>query len=148
MSAQNYSRLWLHLMWGTKNREKKIPKEVRIALSEYMYQIAGYRNFEMKANYVGSDHVHCLLDLPPNRTVEDAVRFFQQGTASWVNKHSLIRPNFSWSEEYGAFSVSQSKIEETVHYILTQKAFHRNRSFDTEYREFIRAYQLKYQKAS
>jgi len=148
MAEQMYSRCWLHLMWGTDGMEKIIPKDVRIALSEYLYQIAEYKNMDMKANYVSADHVHCLLDLPANRTAQDAVALFKQGTAIWVNKHGLVRPNFRWEDEYGAFSVSQSRLEETIQYILAQKEFHRNRSFETEYREFIRAYKLKYQKAS
>lgn len=148
MAEQIYSRCWLHLMWGTHGMDKIIPKDVRMALSEYLYQIAEYKHIDMKANYVSSDHVHCLLDLPAHRTAEDVVALFRQGTANWVNKHGLMRPNFRWSDEYGAFSVSQSRLEETIQYILAQKEFHRNRSFETEYREFIRAYKLKYQKAS
>lgn len=143
MAIQSYSRCWLHLIWGTYRGERVLPREVRIALSEYFYQYAKSKRVYMPGNYVNADHVHCLVDLPAAYTVEQLVELLQTRSREWINRHRLISETFRWSKGFGAFSVSQSKVKETLAYILQQDAIHRGKSFPAEYREFIRAYRLK-----
>jgi REP element-mobilizing transposase RayT len=64
MSLHSYSRCWLHLIWGTLNREKLLPKEAAARVSRYLTEYAEGKGFYMKINYVNADHVHALIDLP------------------------------------------------------------------------------------
>jgi putative transposase len=45
--------------------------------------------------------------------------------------------NFHWQNGYGAFSVSQSGIEDVRDYIRRQREHHRVLTFQDEYRKFL-----------
>lgn len=52
---------------------------------------------------------------------------------------------FHWQEGYGAFSVSQSDIDRVHRYILNQESHHKKRTFQDEFREFLRKYEVDYE---
>jgi hypothetical protein len=64
MSVHSYSRCWLHLIWGTLNREKLLNKAAAARVSGYLTEHAEKDRICMKINYVNADHVHALIDLP------------------------------------------------------------------------------------
>ena len=92
--------------------------------------------------YVNSDHLHFLIDLQTNRTIEDVVHLFKGSSSNWINKSNLIYEKLAWGRGYGAFSVSHSSLEKVVDYIKNQQEHHRSRSFTEEYEEFIKKYEL------
>ena len=94
----------------------------------------------MKINYVNPDHVHTLIDLPTNMTVEDVVRLIKGESSFWINKGVGFK--LAWGKGYGTFSVSESNIDKLVKYIMNQEEHHRKKSFTEEYEEFLRAYNL------
>src|SRR5207248_5695201 len=63
--SHSYSSNRIHLIFSTKNREKRLPKELQTKLWPYMAGIA--RNHGFEAIKVGGveDHTHALLLLPP-----------------------------------------------------------------------------------
>lgn len=91
----------------------------------------------MKANYVNSDHVHTVVDLPTNKTVEDVARLLKRESSSWINNNVGFK--FAWGSGYAAFSVSESIIYKVVKYIINQEEHHQNQSFTEEYDTFLRA---------
>jgi len=50
--------------------------------------------------------------------------------------------HFSWQRGYGAFTVSQSNVEEVRHYIARQKEHHQRISFRDEFIEFLKVNEL------
>ena len=70
MSVHSYSRCWLHLIWETLNREELLNKEAAARLSRYLTEYADTKHVYMKINYVNADHVHALVDLPTNLSIE------------------------------------------------------------------------------
>ena len=65
MSTHSYTRVWLHLIWGTLDREKLLlSREARCAVSRFLHEYAQEKEIYMKINYVNPDHVHSLIDLP------------------------------------------------------------------------------------
>ena len=40
MSLHSYSKVWLHLIWSTHNKEKVLFGEVRKTISDYLYEYA------------------------------------------------------------------------------------------------------------
>lgn len=63
MSVHSYSRCWMHLIGGTLNREKLLPKDAAARVSRYFSEYAKTKKVYMKINYVKADHVHALIDL-------------------------------------------------------------------------------------
>ena len=141
MSVRSFTKIWLNIIWGTKNCKKSlVDKEFRKRISKHLLENSKQKGIYMKVNYVNSDHVHALIDLPTNMTVEDVARLIKGESSSWINKK--VEFKFAWSTGYGAFSVSESNLDKLVKYIMNQDEHHRTKSFTEEYDAFLRAYNV------
>ena len=81
VSVHSYSRCSIHLIWGTLNREKLLNKEAAARLSRYLTENADTKGVYMKINYVNADHVHALVDLPTNLSIEELIQL-RNGSSS------------------------------------------------------------------
>ena len=144
MSLHSYSKCWIHIIFGTLNRDKVFSKQARIALSDHFYEYSKEKNIYMKINYINSDHAHLLIDLLTTLSVEEALQLYKGSSSYWINKSSLLKTKFRWGRGYGAFSVSASSVSRICNYISNQEEHHKIRSFTDEYREFIEKYGVKY----
>ncbi len=98
----------------------------------------------MKINYVNADHVHTLVDLPTNFSVEECVKLLKGSSSYYINKNRVVRNKFSWGKGYGSFSVSASQLDNVVNYIKGQEEHHRRKSFTEEYQLFIKKYGIEF----
>ena len=145
MSLHSYSKCWIHMIWGTLDREKIIgDKETQRKLANYFYDYSRKKNIFMKCNYVNSDHVHALIDIPTSSSLEEVFKLFKGSSSHWITENNLIDRKFSWGRGYGAFSVSESNVEKVIKYIEGQEEHHRKKSFTEEYKGFIKVYGLRY----
>lgn len=142
MSVHAYHRCWVHLVWSTCKRRKILPVETRKRVSRFLYQYAESRDILMKINYVNADHVHALIDLSPDKSIQDIVKLLKGSSSHWINKNRIIEEKFSWGRGYGAFSVSQSNTSIVVHYIENQKIHHLKKNFSDEFESFLSANNL------
>lgn len=139
MSIRSYTKIWLHLVWEAYNHDNWIPdRELRKQLSKYYYMYSAEKNIYMKINYVNADHVHAVIDLPTNITIESVFHLYKGSSSNWLNKR--VNYKFSWSKGYAAFSVSESQLDNVVKYIRNQEEHHRKRNFTKEYEEFLKKY--------
>ena len=51
MALHSYSRCWVHLIWGTLNREKVLNKEAAARVSHSLHEYAETKSLYMKINY-------------------------------------------------------------------------------------------------
>ncbi len=142
MSLHSYSRCWLHVVWGTLNRERLLARDAAVAVSQFLGQYAASKSLYLKINFVNADHVHALVDLPTGQTIEQVVQWLKGSSSHWINEQNLVPGKFAWGRGYGAFSVSQSAVDEVARYIAGQEEHHRVRTFAEEYEKFARAYGL------
>jgi putative transposase len=145
MSVHSYSRCWIHLIWGTLNREKLLNKQAAARLSRYLTEYADTKGVYMKVNYVNADHVPTLVDLPTNLSIEELIQLLKGSSSHWVNANNLLAGKFGWGRGYGAFSVSESNVAQVAAYIAGQEQHHRVRTFAEELREFIERHGLHWQ---
>ena len=147
MSLHTYSKCWLHLIWNTLNKEPVLMnKEIRKQISKHFYEYSSSKNIYMKVNYINPEHVHAIIDLPTNYSVEEVFKLFKGESSYWINDNKLLNRKFHWGRGYAAFSVSESNLDKVVKYIINQEEHHRKKSFTEEYEAFIKAYGLKYLK--
>ncbi len=144
MSLHSYSRVWLHLVWGTLERRPLLTKPAASRLSSYLTSYSQEKGIYMKINYVNPEHVHTTIYLPTSKTIEDAVQLFKGSSSHWVNENNLVSGKFAWGRGYGAFSVSESNVDEVAKYIASQEEHHRKKSFAEELRLFVKRYGLKW----
>jgi putative transposase len=144
MSVHSYSRCWLHLIWGTLNRERVLNKAAAARVSRALTEYAESKGIYMKINHVNVDHVHVLVDLSTGLSIEKVVQLLKGSSSHWINSNNLITGKFAWGRGYGAFSVSHSNVDVVSRYIADQEEHHRVRTFAEELREFIDRHGLRW----
>jgi len=85
------------------------------------------------------DHVHVLAKLRPDRSLSDVLRDLKANASGRM--HDVFRDirDFSWQRGYGAFTVSQSNVDDVGKYIARQKEHHKKVSFRDEFIQFLKA---------
>ena len=89
-----------------------------------------------------SDHVHMLINLPPNVPTSDALRFIKANSSRWM-RDKWKKP-FAWQLGYAAFSVSKSNAPQVLKYIANQEEHHRRVAFTDELVDFLRKHEIDY----
>jgi putative transposase len=146
MSLHSYSRVWLHLVWATLERRPLLAKPAAMKLSGYLTDYAKQKSIYLKINFVNADHVHALIDLPTNLSIEEVMQLFKGGSSHWINESNLVTDKFGWGRGYGVFSVSESGVAEVCAYIANQEEHHRKRNFVEELKLFVERYGLEWRK--
>lgn len=112
-------------------------------VSIYLRHYAQEKGILMRSNYVNADHVHALLDLPTNLTIEELVQLLKGSSSHWINSTNLLNCKFAWGRGYAAFSVSESNFNAVASYIETQKEHHRTKTFADEFNDFAERHGLR-----
>lgn len=133
-----FVKVWIHFVWSTKNREPYLTDEIRQKVFQHIRENAKAK--EIYLDFIGGhvDHVHCLVSLGTNQTIEKIMQLIKGESSFWINKHHLSKTKFAWQDEYFAVSVSESVLESVRKYIANQKEHHRTKSFDEEFRGFMK----------
>ena len=88
--------------------------------------------------------VHLAVRLSRTLAVADLVKEVKTASSKWLKAQDLGFAHFHWQQGYGAFSVGMSQRETLLHYIDTQAEHHRMRTFQDEYRDFLKKYGIDY----
>lgn len=131
----------VHIIFGTRNRERTIPLALQTRLWSYVAGIG--RNHSIPVLGIGGmdDHVHILAALPPTIALSKAVQLLKANSSRWMNEQAK---GFAWQKGYGVFGVSTSNFEKTMEYIANQEAHHRRRDFRQEFLEFLKKNNVDY----
>ena len=142
--AHSYSSCLYHFVFSTRRREKIIDLQWLDRLWEYMGGIA--RTDGMNALCVGGteNHSHLLLLMPPTIAPAKGIQIIKGNSSKWVNETIRPRWDFSWQEGYGVFTIGYSQIEKTRNYIMGQREHHRIKTFEEEYRAFLKKHMIEY----
>ncbi len=138
VSLHSYSRCWIHLIWGTLDREKMLSKDAAERVSRFLSEYAKTKSIYMRINHVNADHVHALVDLATGVSIEELMQLLKGSSSHWINENNLVAGKFAWGRGYGAFSVSESNVDQVVAYIAGQHEHHRVRTFAEEFQEFAK----------
>ncbi len=142
--AQSLARILVHLIFSSKNWEASLHEDVRPELHKYLATIL--KEFDPPAILIGSveDHVHILFSHFKNHALIKMVEELKKDSSKWIKTKGEHYIGFYWQNGYGAFSVSQSNANEVGRYIANQAEHHRRKTFQDEYREFLRKYEMPY----
>lgn len=144
MSIHSYSRVWLHLVWSTLERRPMFTSSSAPKVSAFLHDYAKQKGVYMKINFVNPDHVHALIDLPTNFSIEEVMQLFKGSSSHWINEQNLVPGKFGWGRGYGVFSVSESNVTDVADYIAKQEEHHRKRSFAEELKLFVERHGLEW----
>lgn len=131
-------KIWIHLIWATKNRENLITKDLKPKLIEHIRSNAKQKEIWLDSVNCIGDHIHLLISLGSEQTISKVVMLIKGESSFWVNKSKLILGKFEWQDEYMAYSVSDSVVQRVRNYISNQEEHHRVKSFGEECDEFLK----------
>ena len=142
-----YSSNRIHVIFSTKQRQKRLREDIQPKLWAYIAGIA--RNHKLEAIEIGGaeDHCHALILLPAPIPLSKAVQTMKGCSSKWLNDTGAAGANFAWQEGYGAFSVSASQTDGVIEYIKSQPEHHKKRNYEEEFLEFLKRYGINYDPA-
>ncbi|HEX7723876.1 MAG TPA: IS200/IS605 family transposase [Pyrinomonadaceae bacterium] len=142
--SDSFTNLLYHIVFSTKDRRPLITPEYELRLYDYIggtLRRAGGISLELNGT---EDHLHLLAKLRPDRAVSDVLRDLKANATGWMHDVFPSVKDFSWQRGYGAFTVSQSNVEEVRRYIARQKEHHTVVSFRDEFIQFLKANGIEY----
>jgi len=137
-----FVKIIIHAVWGTKNREPLLNKNLRFQLIGHMIESAKSKGIIIDRLNGASDHLHCLFSLNTDMSVAKTLMLIKGESAYWLNRQNLIKRKFEWADEYFAASVSASIIPKVRSYIDNQEEHHMKKTFEEEYQEFLASMEL------
>ena len=140
--AQSLSKIYVHLVFSTKNHYPFINSNVKERLHSY---IAGtFKNMDSPVISINSteDHIHILFRLSRKYSLSKIIEEVKKQSSRWIKDINFGNDKFAWQKGYGAFSISSSKLEAAKKYIDNQSEHHRKKSYKEEIEDFVKHYDL------
>ena len=135
-----YIKIWIHLIFSTKNRDKLISKNLKPSLLKHIKENSIKKNIYIDFMNCVNDHIHLLISLNSEQSISKVTQLIKGESSHWINKNNLIPNKFEWQDEYIAVSIGHSQVNRVRDYIKNQEEHHRKKTFQEEYDEFIKKY--------
>jgi len=136
----SYVKIWVHVVFSTKNRDPLLPKEIRYDVQKHIMSNCQEKDIFLQAINGYTEHIHCLISLGKEQTIAKVSQLIKGESSFWINKNKLIKHKFEWQDDYSAVSVSESQVKHVVNYIKDQEEHHAKKSFKEEVDEFMTKY--------
>lgn len=142
--GQSLVKNYVHLIFSTKHRVPLIYQPVQDELYSYIGDIC--KRLECQPIKIGgyTEHVHILCMLSKKIALMNLLEEVKSHSSKWMKTKSPDLKNFYWQDGYGAFSVNPSEIERVIDYINGQQEHHRKKTYQDEYRAFLKKYKVEY----
>lgn len=144
---QSLSLVLIHVIFSTKERRPLLAPDTRPKLHAYLATVA--RNAGCEAYRVGgvADHVHLAIRFSRTLTIADIVEELKTSSSKWLRTQAPDLATFSWQRGYGCFSVGPSDLDALRASIDGQEEHHKTRTFQEEFRMFLKKYGVEYDEA-
>jgi putative transposase len=142
--SQSLSRVITHITFSTKYREPLIDAVIENELHNYLGGVCNA--LECQSIKVGgyTDHVHILCNLSRKIALMDLLEEIKKESSKWIKTKGNAYESFYWQRGYGAFSVNPSELDVVIRYIENQHAHHNKKTFQDEFRGFLKKYNVEY----
>lgn len=141
---QSLSKVYTHLVFSTKNRERSIPDDIRSRLHEYMGGILhGLDSPPIEINSE-PEHVHLLFLMSRNHSIAKIVGEVKEDSNKWLKGIDPRFQSFYWQRGYSIFSVSESLVDTVRAYIKNQREHHAKLSFQEELRKLLEKHKIEF----
>ncbi len=88
-----------------------------------------------------ADHIHLLISIG-RVDIAELIGDIKRESSKWIKDQNPSFEKFYWQRGYGAFSIEQSQVPAAKRYISTQKEHHKKQTFQDEFRELCRRYEV------
>jgi len=140
--THSFTNLHYHLVFSAQGFLPLINPEWEPRLHEYLGGAArGLKGTPIEINGM-PDHVHLLIGLHQDMSVATFLEKLKSNSTGWVKRN--FNSKFGWQTGYGAFSVSESRIEYVRRYIRNQKKHHSKMTFKEEFIALLKAHKIDF----
>lgn len=141
---QSFTKIYVHLIFSTKNRQPFLDDEIRSRMHGYLATVV--RDFGSQFVVVGgvADHVHILFDTGKMHAPAKYVEQVKRESSKFIKTLGSNYESFYWQRGYGMFSVSPTHRDDVETYIRGQEDHHRKLTFQEEYRSFLQRYGIPF----
>ena len=126
-------KVWLHFVWCTKDRIPYLQDGVRTRVFEHIRENARKKRIHIDFLNGWVEHVHCLISLASDQTLEQLMQLIKGESSFWINKNKVTSTKFGWQDEYFVASVSEPNLQSVRRYIARQEIHHSKISFEQEF---------------
>jgi REP element-mobilizing transposase RayT len=142
---QSLAKVLVHIVFSTKNRYPfLVDKDICNEMHAYLGGTCNELECPVLTVGGAADHVHILCALSRNLSIAKFVGDIKRGSSKWIKTKGRMLTKFAWQNGYGVFSVGQSEVERVRQYIVGQEDHHRKKTFQDEYRMFLREHGVEY----
>ena len=142
--SDTYTKIYIHIVFSVKGRQRLIPKQHKVELHQYIAGIINNKKQKLMQINAMPDHIHILVGMAPDVAISDWVRDIKGSTTRFINRKRWIPEQFTWQEGFGAFSYSYSQVDDVATYIKNQEKHHANKTFEDEYLELLKRFDVVY----
>jgi REP element-mobilizing transposase RayT len=140
---QSLAKILIHAVFSTKDRRALLrDKSLREELHRYIGGILSHLDCQPVIVGGVEDHVHLLCALSRTCTAAEMVKEVKRGSSIWLKTKNAGLNDFAWQNGYGIFSIGFSQIKTVQNYIAQQEKHHCKVSFQDEFRELLRRYEI------
>ena len=142
--SQSLTKIYIHIVFSTKNRNYIIGEDIKDELYNYIGGIC--KRLECYPVKVGgyTNHIHILCILSKKLTLIKLIEEVKKNSSKWIKDKNKKYLNFYWQDGYSTFSVNPTEIDIVVSYINNQTEHHRIISFEDECRTFFKKYKMEF----
>lgn len=140
-----YTQIYVQVVFAVKGRESLIQADWEERLYKYITGIVQKREQKMLAINGMPDHVHFFIGMKPSCVLSDLIREVKKSSNEFINENSFTKFKFQWQEGYGAFSYSNSQLDDVIAYIMNQNEHHKRKTFKEEYIGFLKKFEVQYE---
>ena len=141
-----YTQIYIQIVFVVKGRQNLISEKIREKVERYICGIVTNNKSKPLAIYCNPDHTHILIGLDPSISISDMARDIKANSSRMINENKWIPGKFSWQSGFGAFTYSKPHVSNVIKYILNQAAHHKRKTFQEEYVQFLKDFEIDYNK--
>jgi putative transposase len=142
--ANTYTQIYIQIVFSVKGRQNLIHKNWKDELHKYICGVVNGKDQKVYAIGGVADHIHILVSIKPTILISDLVRDIKANSSKWINENHYLNGKFQWQDGFGAFSYSQSQLDNVIAYINNQELHHQKKTFKDEYIELLHKFNIEY----
>ena len=142
--ADSYTRLYAHVVFAVKSRQRLIPHDRKEDLHRYITGILKNKGHTVIAINSMPDHIHILFGYRGHHALSTIVRDVKANSSRFVNEQGWTRFRFEWQDGYGGFSYGPTTLDVVARYVRNQERHHRKDSYLDEYRRELQAFDITF----
>lgn len=90
----SWVRIWVHLVFSTKNREPYLHQSIRKKVFQHIKQNAKEKEIWLDSVNGYADHAHCLLSLNKELSISKVAQLIKGESSFWINQNKLVEGKF------------------------------------------------------